>query len=478
MGLTVDQMRGRSSVDPHWRSVHEDGTPFPGETHPAMVTLRTGQPSMNIIMGVHKPDGELTWISINALPIRIDADEAAHAVLTTFHDVSAVRAAQLAADRLSRKEHLITTGTLASGVGHEINNPLTYILANIEFATEELRAIAGGSPSGRLTELVTVLSEAREGVERVRKIVRGLRALAREESVPIPTEIDAAVDIAINMSAHELRHKAKVIKKMEAAVAVLADESRLTQLLINLLVNAAQAFRAENVNTNRVTVASAQEADGRVAITVSDNGPGMAAAVLQRIFDPFFTTKPVGEGTGLGLSICRSIVTALDGEIDAESTVGQGTTVRVRLPAGTRPLGAERVGERRHMDPRGRVLVVDDEPAILSTLSRILGRDHDVVGVSDAREALLRIEAGETYDVIFCDLTMPHLNGDDFYSRVRERDPKLSDRFVFITGGVTDVRAKNLLAEVANERVDKPFSIQNMRGIVRRFVAARAGTGA
>lgn len=125
MGLTVDQMRGRSSVDPHWRSVHEDGTPFPGETHPAMVTLRTGQPSMNIIMGVHKPDGELTWISINALPIRIDADEAAHAVLTTFHDVSAVRAAQLAADRLSRKEHLITTGTLASGVGHEINNPLT-----------------------------------------------------------------------------------------------------------------------------------------------------------------------------------------------------------------------------------------------------------------------------------------------------------------------------------------------------------------
>jgi signal transduction histidine kinase/CheY-like chemotaxis protein len=439
-----------------------------------MMTLRTGEPSLDVIMGVHKPDGTLTWISINALPIRTDTNETAHAVITTFHDVTALRAAQVAAERLARKEHLVTTGTLAAGVGHEINNPLTYILANIEFVMDELRAIAGAAPSGRLKDLVGVLNDARDGAERVKKIVRGLRALARDESEPIPNDIEAVVDIAINMAAHELRHKATVTKHMGATVPVLADESRLTQVLVNLLVNAAQAFRAESAGTNHVAVTSAREEDGRISITVSDNGPGMTPLVLQRIFDPFFTTKRVGEGTGLGLSISRSIVSALDGEIVAESVVGEGTTIQVRLPAGTHRLGAEAATERAEPTPRGRVLAIDDEPAILSALRRIVGRDHDVVAEADPRDALARLERGETFDVVFCDVAMPHLGGDALYRRARELDPELADRFVFVTGGALEHGARSFLAEVPNEQVEKPFSAQNMRGIVRRFVDARA----
>jgi len=252
---------------------------------------------------------------------------------------------------------------------------------------------------------------------------------------------------------------------------VLADESRLSQVLVNLIVNAAQAFRTEDPEANRITIAGALEADGRVSISVADNGPGIPAALRPRIFDPFFTTKPIGQGTGLGLSICQSVISSLDGEITVESEEGRGTTFRVFLPVAHEPAMASSPAlhdEARRVG-RARVLVVDDEPVIVSTLQRILGREHEIIGLTDAREALALIEAGERYDVVFCDVTMPHLRGDAFYERVRGIVPELADRFVFITGAATDGRTQGFLAQVPNERVEKPFSVQNLRGIVRRF---------
>ena len=300
LGLTVDQIAGRTSMDPRWLSIHENGEPFPGESHPASVTLRSGEASLNVVMGVHKPEGGLTWISINSLPLRQDPADKPHGAITTFHDITAIKAAQAAAEVLARQEHLVTTGTLASGVGHEINNPLTFILGNIDYAMEEVRAIAGGSPTGRLLELVGVLNEARDGAERIRKIVRGLRALARQESQPIPTLVEGAIDISINMAAHETRYKATVVREFVATPPVLADDSRLSQVLVNLIANAAQSFTTGDVERNRIVLASSLAPDGSVMITVSDNGPGIAADLQERIFDPFFTTKPVGQGTGTG----------------------------------------------------------------------------------------------------------------------------------------------------------------------------------
>jgi PAS domain S-box-containing protein len=476
LGLTLDQLTGRTSLDPRWRSVHEDGSPFPGDTHPAFVTLRTGEPSLNVVMGVHKPAGDLTWISINALPLRHAPGEKPYAVITTFHDITVIKAAQMASERLARQEHLVTTGTLASGIGHEINNPLTFVLSNLDFAAEELRAIAGGSPSARLLELVSVLTEAREGAERVRKIVRGLRALARQESEPLPTSVDAAVQVAINMAAHESRHKASVVTELAATPPVLADESRLTQVLVNLLVNAAQAFTTNNVETNRITVSSALAPGGRVAIAVSDNGPGIPDALQRRIFDPFFTTKPVGQGTGLGLSISQSIMRSLGGDLSVESRLGHGTTFRLFLPIARELLGAPPGSNLADNLLSGRILVVDDEPAILNSVRRFLERDHRVVAVTDAREALAQIEKGERFDVIFCDLMMPYLSGKDFFERVRAIAPELAERFVFISGNAMQPLAREFLAQVPNECLDKPFDFQNLRRIVRRFVSADQGS--
>jgi len=473
LGLTLDQLTGRSSLDPRWSSIHEDGSPFPGDTHPAIMTLRSGEPSLNVIMGVHKPEGDLTWISINSLPLRNAPEEKPHAAITTFHDITVIKAAQAAADRLARQEHLVTTGTLAAGIGHEINNPLTFVLSNLDFATEELRAIAGGSPSGRLLELVDVLSEAREGAERVRKIVRGLRALARQEAEPLPTLIDSAVEIAVNMAAHETRHKAVVVTELLATSPVLADESRLTQMLVNLLVNAAQAFTTNDIERNRITVSATPAPGGQVAIAVSDNGPGIPEDLQRRIFDPFFTTKPVGQGTGLGLSISQSIARSLGGDLVVESRLGQGTTFRLLLPFAREVLGAPSGVTPTGSDQSGRVLVVDDEPAILNIVRRFLEREHQVTAFTDAREALALIERGDRFDVVFCDLTMPHLSGRDLYDRVKAVAPDFAERFVFITGGATQPGLAEFLANVPNERVDKPFEVQNLRRIVRRFVSAR-----
>ena len=461
LGLTVLQMQGRTSVHPDWRCIHEDGSHFPGETHPAMETLRTGLPSTNVMMGVHKPGGAFTWISINALPLFEPGAPRPHAVIATFHDITLLKEAQRRSEQLSRQERLVTTGTLVAGVGHEINNPLTFIITNLEYVLEEIRQGSG------VRELTDAITEALGGAERIRTIVRGLRALATEGEAPVPTDVGTTLDISLNMAAHEIRHKATVTRSFIGAPLVMADESRLAQVLLNLLVNAAQAFPTSDTAKNQIVVSCAEE-NGVVVIGVRDNGPGIPAALQRRIFDPFFTTKPVGDGTGLGLSISQSIVLALGGELTVESTEGSGTLFRVTLPAAA-PAAAPAPPP---VPWRGRVLIIDDEAMVLKTMQRLLGRDHDVVVCADGREAATLLTQDQAFDVILCDLMMPNLSGAALYDQVRARAPALAERFVFMTGGATEATAKAFLANTSNTQMEKPFNIAELRATVKRFVDA------
>jgi len=468
LGLRGDDLTGRTSFDSRWRATRADGTPFRGEEHPAIVALERGLPSRDVVMALdHAETGARKWIDINSSPLVDSRSDRPYAALTTFRDVTEQRWMQ---QRLAQHDRLVTTGTLAAGVGHEINNPLTYLMANLSLAIEDLREIGGGSPTARLLDIVTMLDQAREGGERVKRIVRGLKSLARSDGEIVPLDPRGSIRNALELAGHELRTRAQVALELEPVPPILADEGRLTQVIVNLVVNAAQAFTTDAPTSNLITIRSRHARD-RVILEVLDNGPGIPPDVLPRIFDPFFTTKPPNIGTGLGLSISHSIVAAMGGQFDCETEVGRGTVFRVSIPvAHVRPDEVATVSSAG-----GRAMVVDDERTILESLSRILRRDLGIVETfDDPRAALAAIARGERYDVVFSDILMPHMTGMELYRAVRQIDADQSDRFVFISGDITRVDIQEFLARVSNERLEKPFSIQNVRGIARRFVASRA----
>jgi signal transduction histidine kinase len=246
---------------------------------------------------------------------------------TALEDRKQMQARLLVADRLA------SVGTLAAGVAHEINNPMAFILSNLRFLEDECRQIQGEMPSDWIQEMQDALQETQEGAERVRQIVRDLQTFSRDEGEQLTwVDVGGVLEASLGMVRSELRHRgAHVVKHVEPVPPVWANEARLGQVFLHLLINATQALSSSKPDQNEVRVQLRAE-PGRVVIEVADNGCGIPPELHDRIFDPFFTTRTSREGVGLGLSICHVIVTGLGGHIEVESEVGQGTTFRVTLP--------------------------------------------------------------------------------------------------------------------------------------------------
>jgi len=236
-------------------------------------------------------------------------------------------------DKLLMSDRMASLGTLAAGIAHEINNPLSYVTGNLEVVADALDRGDADSPGPARDELRAALEEAREGAERVRKIVHGLRAFSRperDERAPLP--VQDVLEAAIRLTANEIRHRAELVREIGPTPLVAADDGRLSQVFMNLLVNASHAIPEGAADSNRITVRTRTDEQGRAVVEVEDTGRGMAPEVKAHAFDPFFTTRAVGAGSGLGLSICHGIVTGLGGEIAIESTEGRGCLIRVVLP--------------------------------------------------------------------------------------------------------------------------------------------------
>ncbi len=243
-------------------------------------------------------------------------------------------------------DRLASMGRLAAGVGHEINNPLSYVLSNLNYVHRTLLEFQERLPAEDREELLEVVKEAREGAERVRLIVQDLRTLSRQDDTAMdPVDLGAVVRGTAKLVSRELRYRARLVEEVEEVPPVLGSMARLGQVFLNLIINAAHAIAPGREDENEIRVVVRQSTPERVLVEVRDTGCGIPEENLSRIFEPFFTTRPVGEGTGLGLSVCHGIITSMGGEMTVESKVGHGTVFRIALPVARRPEAGGEDGE-------------------------------------------------------------------------------------------------------------------------------------
>lgn len=387
-----------------------------------------------------------------------------------------VQEAKVRADNLKMHQQLLISdamasiGTLAAGIAHELNNPLASVTANLDLALASLPALteALGGQEGH-DELLEELRDAREGAERIRNIVRDLRVFSRSEDTDCgPVALPKVLDSTLRMAWNEIRHRARLVKNYGPTPEVDASESRLGQIFLNLVVNAAQAITNDPAKKRHsITVTTKTSETGDAIVEVTDTGPGIPPEVMRDMFRPFFTTKPIGVGTGLGLPICNRLVSDVGGSIEVESTLGEGTTFRILLPAASRP--STTLNEPAVPTPvarRARVLVVDDEPMIGNAVKRALGKEHEIVPALSAEEALAYLATDKDIDLVLCDLLMPQMTGMELYEVLRGSDPQLAEQMIFLTGGAFTTRAKAFLDEVPNQRIEKPFDPLHLRALL------------
>jgi PAS domain S-box-containing protein len=375
------------------------------------------------------------------------------AVLAFARDVTARKAL---AQKLVEADRLTALGTLAAGVAHEINNPLTYAQLSLQ-RVERTLAVAGLDPELQRT-IQDQLASAQHGITRVATITSSLRTFARaDEAPPGPTDVIAVVERALGMVANDLRHRAQLVRQVEAVPTVIANASRLEQVIVNLILNALQALGPDQAAA-QITISIALAGD-LVSIRVTDNGCGIPSSLHARVFDPFFTTKPIGEGMGLGLAVCKSIVDGFGGALELASTEGVGTsvTVKLRVHRASSPSATPRAPART--TARRRVLVVDDDALVRTVIGTSLEAHHEVTLAEDGATALAFLET-TTFDAILCDMMMPGIDGREVHRRVAASHPGLERRIIFITGGTLRSELDQFLATAGNRCLMKPFTLE------------------
>ncbi|HEY6004419.1 MAG TPA: PAS domain S-box protein [Anaeromyxobacter sp.] len=614
LGIDAAQAEGSRPIDPGWYTIREDGSVLSAEQRPNAIVLRTGRPVSDFTLGVHKPDGSVTWLSVNAQPVFREGEEAPYAVVAAYRDTTeqrrqaqelaqsqrqlalavegsdlgywewdlrtdrilysstwpallgygqreigptladwvrlvhpddlprvkeevrahvkglskgidaefrmrgrdgswlwihsrgrvverderrrAVRASGTHADVTRRHEaeerlqearekllvatRLASVGTLAAGVAHEINNPLAWVTSNLGYAIETVSA-GKGPPGPGDRELREALEEALQGADRISSIVKAMRSLGRPSDAEEPqaTDVRAELQNALQMIRNQLVQRARLdVHLPEKLPAARARTNELGRVFLNVLVNAAQAIPEGKASENRILV-TAREEGGEIVVEVADTGTGIPLHARERIFEPFFTTKPVGVGTGLGLSIARSIIAGAGGSIDFETEEGRGTTFRLRVPARTSAAASPAAGPARAaangsgaLRASRRILVIDDERLVRKALVRMLSRVHDVTAVGSAAEALRRIDGGERWDAILCDLMLPDVDGVGFYEALAARRSDAIAHLAFVTGGAFGERATAFLAVHHVVTLSKPVEPAELLAVAERLAQA------
>lgn len=445
----------------------------------AAIERRLADPDGDLFEVEHRvlSDGDVRWLSGQGRVVR-DSSGRPVRMLGTVADVTRDKAMTA---RLMQADRLSAIGTLAAAVGHEINNPLTFVQGNLRLAAQELsrmRAVLDGGGASFLNDVLEMLDEAEIGVGRIAAIVQQLRTFARADVRPQSLDVGAVVHSALRMAENQLRYRAQLIVELPPLPPVVGQEGPLAQVFLNLLLNAMQAFGEGEREGERNEIRVTGTADGDwVVISIGDTGAGIPSDVMPKIFDPFFTTKPIGEGTGLGLAISRQIIASHRGELRVYSQVGVGTRFDVVLPRSGDPEAPE-IAKVTSIAASGpvRILVIDDEPMVVRVLVRLL-EPRLAVGVTSASAALTRLEAGEDYDVLLCDLVMPGMTGMELYAELCRSRPELAERCLFMSGGAFTPEARDFVEAPHRKCLDKPIDAAILQVAVDQIVARRRPAG-
>jgi signal transduction histidine kinase len=406
-------------------------------------------------------------------PVRDAAGELAGAigVCTNVTEARRLQASIIRDDRIR------AMGTVAASVAHEINNPLTYVTLGLETVSFEIQRLASDLDALPVSDaaaqpalagierlrdsLVPILI----GANRIRQVTQDLRTFtSRDDENVTPIDVASAVSSAMQLVRKEIEGRARLVEESGTTPPVLMNEARLSQVVVNLLINALQAIPQPDPMKHVIGVRTATQ-DGWALVEVWDSGPGVRPECREEIFDPFVSTKSAGRGTGLGLFVCRNIVHDAQGRISVHDGPSGGALFRVLLPPTERPIEAVPavMASERRVDPkarRPRILIIDDDAMVAGALaSRVAADLFEVRTVLDGRQGLDILLADDRFDLVYCDVIMRDFTGVDLFDALQQKSPDRLPKIVFMTGGAFTGRTQVLYDRCRDACVQKPFDI-------------------
>ena len=420
----------------------------------------------SVDVAYRKADGSIFPAAISARHIEYRGDDV---IVTSVFGLSEMRAVEeemaRQRDALHQSEKLSATGELLAGVSYELNNPLSVLLGQATL----LRDSAQDEKVQRRAEKLYAAAD------RCARIVKTFLALARQRPLASePTSLNDLVEEALEVTGYSLRSSdIEVLPRLAPSLPdVLVDRDQLRQVITNLIINAQHALEETNIARQLKIQTGFRRRTNDVVVKVKDNGPGVPAEIRGRIFEPLFTTKDVGVGTGIGLALCHRIVEAHGGTIVLESGAEEGAAFAIRLPVDPDAvIDDDAPPADRDRSRTCDILIIDEEPDVAIVLSELVQADGHATTIALSGEEGLRAIQRAEFDVIFCDIRMPVMDGPGFYHAMTKLRPNMASRLAFVTGDYLSPRVRRFLDGTGCPTIEKPANPEDLRRMILELCA-------